>query len=95
MWRHVPELVKGYVIIEYLYMLLSYLAYPIIMLMTKDAWWGTQTTIHCALCPFHELQSGKYYMDCKLSQEKMPNKNWNEEAKQFWDASEKLIKDYI
>ena len=49
--------------------------FPFLMLMTKNPWWGTQTSLNCCLMPFEKLESGKYYADCKVKKEKFPNKN--------------------
>lgn len=53
---------------------------PFFLLMTKSPWWGTQTSLHCCLIPFDQLESGKYYSDCKVKKEKMPNQNWEKEC---------------
>lgn len=37
---------------------------PFFYLMTKNPWEGTQTSLHCCLMPFNQIESGSYYSDC-------------------------------
>lgn len=56
---------------------------------------GAQTSLHCALLDFDKLESGKYYSDSKVTEEKMPNENWSQEAEKLWDVSEKAVEAYV
>ena len=56
---------------------------------------GAQTSLHCALLDFDKLESGKYYSDSKVTEEKMPNENWSQEAEKLWDVSEKAVESYV
>lgn len=78
-----------------LYNLLYLLVYPLYMLMFKSPWWGTQTSLHCCLMPFDQIDSGKYYADCKVKQETFLSKNWESEANQLWDVTEKTLAKYL
>ena len=51
--------------------LLMNLGTPIFSLVTKDPESGAQTSLHCCLEPFETLESGKYYADCKVEEEKI------------------------
>ena len=66
------------------------LFYPIIYLMTKNCFQGSQTTLHCSLIPFEKLENGKYYVDCKVA---TPYKlaQIKEMSKNLWEESEKLV----
>ena len=66
---------------------------PIYLLMLKSPWWGTQTSLHCCLIPWDQLQSGLYYADCKVKQETLCE-NWEAEAKKLWEISEQTVKAY-
>jgi len=44
--------------------------------------------------PFDQLDSGKYYADCAIKQEKWPNADWEAECTKLWDVSEELVKEY-
>lgn len=68
--------------------------FPFLALMTKNPWWGTQTSLHCCLIPYENLESGKYYADCGVKQEKFPNTNWEKECEQLWEKSEEMVKEY-
>ena len=64
---------------------------PLFFLCSKPVWYGAQTQLHCALCPFAELENGKYYSDCAVKAETL-NDDWEEEAKKLWDYSENAVK---
>ena len=68
--------------------------FPFFRLMTKSPWWGTQTSLHCCLIPFEKLESGKYYADCKVKQEKWPNTNWEKECEELWEKTEQMVKPF-
>ena len=63
---------------------------PIFNLVTKDPESGAQTSLTACLAPFKELQSGKYYADCKVEPEKI-SPEWPTEAKRLWVKSEKAV----
>ena len=65
-----------------------------IMTVMKSQQQGAQTSLHCCLCPFEELESGKYYSDCAVKAEAFPNEQWKDEAKKLWELSEKLVQRY-
>ena len=46
---------------------------PFYYLLTKSSLQGAQTSLHCSLIDFEKLESGKYYADCAVKQEQMPN----------------------
>jgi hypothetical protein len=66
-----------------------------IWLFTKTQNQGAQTSLHCALCPFKDLENGKYYSDCKVKQEKFPNEQWEQEAKKLWEISEERVSNFV
>ena len=70
---------------------------PIFFYFTKTPWQGTQTQLHCCLVPFEQLQSGKYYMDCKVRKEKFKGgvENVPQEAAKLWQVSEEMVKEFI
>lgn len=68
---------------------------PFYYLLTKSSLEGAQTSLHCSLIDFDKLESGKYYADCAVKQEKMPNDNWAEEAAKLWTFSNKSVLPYI
>ena len=43
-----------------------YLFLPVIFTVLKSENEGAQTTLHCSLMPFKQLESGGYYSDCGL-----------------------------
>lgn len=67
---------------------------PIFWLVSKPVWYGAQTQLYCALCPFEELQTGKYYSDCAVKAETIPE-GWEKEAKKLWDYSSKAVEKYV
>ena len=69
-------------------------AYPIMLIFTKSPLQGTQTSLHCCLMPFDQLQSGKYYSDCAVKKETISDK-WEAEAKKLWEFSEDSVKKYM
>ena len=71
------------------------LFYPLFWLVSKSAEEGAQTPLFCALCPFEELESGKYYADCKVQEESFPTSNWKREASKLWEMSEEMAGEYL
>ena len=69
------------------------LFYPVFWLFTKPVWYGAQTQLHCALCPFEELQSGSYYSDCNVKQETLCD-DWKEDAAKLYELSEGYTKPF-
>ena len=67
---------------------------PFFYLFTKSPWWGAQTSLHCCLCPFEELQSGLYYSDCVVKAETFVPQ-WEGEAKKLQEWSEEAVKEYL
>lgn len=61
--------------------------YPIYWLGTKSAWYGCQTSLHCALSD--SVENGCYYADCRRDSENalVTEENWNK----LWDISEKEL----
>lgn len=78
-------------IMEAIFMIL---AGPFLYLGSKSPWEGTQTSLHCCLMPFDELESGAYYSDCKVKKEKIPEK-WEAEAAKLWELSEQAVKQFL
>ena len=66
-----------------------YLFYFLFVLMTKNVEQGTQTILHCVLLDHAKLESGKYYVDCKVASHKTKD---NDFMKRLWDISEKIVK---
>ena len=48
---------------KFMYYVMNLLMYPLYWLMSKSAWNGCQTTLHCALS--EKVESGCYYADCR------------------------------
>ena len=67
---------------------------PCTSLMIKSSWWGAQTSLHCCLVPYKNLENGAYYSDCKVKKETL-TKNWEEEASKLWEISEEAVKEYV
>jgi retinol dehydrogenase-13 len=64
---------------------------PLSWLVVKTPWWGAQTSLHCCLVPFSQLESGKYYQNCRVVAEKFGEK-WEEESIKLWEVSEETIR---
>ena len=64
--------------------------YPLIRLLMKNELQGAQTTLHCALCDWRDLESGQYYADCKVARMSELAQN-RENARLFWETSAKLV----
>lgn len=64
--------------------------------MSKSAWWGTQTQLHCCLMPQKDLESGKYYADCKVKKETWTSgeDKVDQEVAKLWEMSEEMVKDF-
>ncbi|KAL9646151.1 hypothetical protein ABK040_008028 [Willaertia magna] len=52
LWKHVPKVI-------------AWLTRPFFYYISKTPFYGSQTTIYCAIAPSKELKSGLYYADCK------------------------------
>lgn len=78
-------------IMETLFMIF---AGPVLHLFTKNPLEGTQTSLHCCLMPFKELQSGAYYSDCKVKKETLTDK-WEAEAAKLWEWTEQAVKEFM
>ncbi|KAJ1561490.1 hypothetical protein HK405_003779 [Cladochytrium tenue] len=50
---------------------------------------GAATSVYCALTP--DLQTGKYYKDCAVSNETHPLSYDDDLAKRLWDLSESMV----
>jgi len=75
-------------ILETLFMIVSA---PFMYLFTKSPLEGTQTSLHCCLMPFKDIQSGAYYSDCKVKKEKISD-HWEAEATKLWEWTENAVK---
>ena len=69
------------------------LIFPLIYLLSKSPWYGTQTQLHCCLAPYEHLESGSYYSDCKVKKETLKT-DWKEQAEQLWKWSEEAVSSY-
>ncbi len=69
---------------------LKTILFPVISYFLKSPKEGSQTTIHCAVEPTLNNESGKYYADCAESQ---PTKYAQDDvmAKKLWDLSERIV----
>ena len=64
---------------------------PVIFWMFKSCEQGAQTNIYCACSPDLRTVTGKYFSDCK-EKELLPHGLSDEDAKNLWTVSEKLVK---
>ena len=70
-----------------------YSIYPILWLTTKNCLEGSQTNLHCCLCPFQELKNGGYYSDCK-EHHNNPEADKPEDIKKLWNISIDMLEKY-
>ena len=70
-----------------------YLMYPILYLTTKNCLEGSQTNLHCSLCPFEELKDGGYYSDCK-EHSNNPEADKPEDVRKQWNMSIDMLENY-
>ena len=72
------------------FQVLYYLALPLIFMTMKSPIEGAQTTIYCAVDEAVEGVSGKYFMDCKVTQ---PSKAAVDDdmAERLWKVSAELV----
>ena len=67
---------------------------PFFYIVTKSPWEGTQTSLHCCLMPFKQIESGCYYSDCIVKKETISDK-WEAEAAKLWEWTEQAVKDKL
>jgi len=65
---------------------------PLWYFFTKSVWYGTQTSLYCALLEHEKLVGGAYYGDCKVSSRISPEVSKEELGGKLWAATEKMIK---
>ncbi|EAS04939.1 oxidoreductase, short chain dehydrogenase/reductase family protein (macronuclear) [Tetrahymena thermophila SB210] len=66
--------------------------YPIALLLLKSPEAGAQTTLQCVHEDFSKLESGKYYVDCKVHPTGNKTALTTQNAERLWDMSVKLVK---
>ena len=66
---------------------------PLTALLFKTIPEGAATTLHCALCPFHELVDGEYYADCVVKTSSKNRELVAEKTQFCWEETNRLIKE--
>ncbi|KAL4462820.1 hypothetical protein ABPG73_018089 [Tetrahymena malaccensis] len=66
--------------------------YPIALLLLKSPEAGAQTTLQCVHEDFNSLESGKYYVDCKVHPTNNKKSITASNAERLWNMSVKLVK---
>ncbi|CAF3672441.1 unnamed protein product [Adineta steineri] len=66
---------------------------PLRMLLFKTQLEGAQTNLFCAVSD--DVVSGKYYSDCRETELANPHANNSEQAREWWEYSEKIVAEKI
>lgn len=67
------------------------LIYPLFFLLTKNIYYGCQTSVYLTVEKHENLVKGGYYADCKLTKSSSESES-NEVASKLWVLSEQLVK---
>lgn len=81
------ESMKGYGVLKFLF-------YPFRFIFFKDMVDGAQTTLHCSLIPWEDLESGAYYKDCEIAQPTSVARD-PKNVKESWDMSVEKLKELM
>jgi retinol dehydrogenase 12 len=66
---------------------LYYLFFPFRWYFMKNSLQGSQTTLFCSLCDFGNLESGKFWKDCKIADPLNRDAFNDEKALKLWEIS--------
>jgi NAD(P)-dependent dehydrogenase (short-subunit alcohol dehydrogenase family) len=67
------------------------LFHPMIYYVCKSEWYGSQTTVYCAVCEHNQLPGGAYFADCKVSNKLSVEARNKEAAARLWKLTEDMV----